>query len=73
MAENTHKLKEIVKEPFTLKMKSKNELIQLAKEMSGGCFEKKSAQREQILQMIVNELADLPGAENDSSSSASNN
>ncbi len=45
---------------LTLKKKSKNELIQLAKDLSSGCYEKESEQREKILQMIVDELAEYP-------------
>jgi len=44
----------------SLQNQSKKELIQLAKDLSKGCFEKNSEQRRQILQMIADKLAETP-------------
>ncbi len=60
MADKSNRTSNNREDPFALKKRSKNELIQLAKDLSSGCYEKESSQREQILQMIVDELAEYP-------------
>ncbi|WP_147303624.1 hypothetical protein [Rhodohalobacter sp. SW132] len=46
----------------SLQDRSRQELITLAKDLSQGCFKKESKQRRQILQMIVDRLAEKPGS-----------
>ncbi|CAN5318098.1 hypothetical protein BH23BAC3_BH23BAC3_17910 [soil metagenome] len=45
---------------FDLQDRSRKELIQLAKNLSEGRYEKDSNQRRQILQMIADNLAENP-------------
>lgn len=46
----------------SLEGQSRHELIQLARDLSKGCYEKESKQRKQILQMIADKLAEKPGS-----------
>jgi hypothetical protein len=46
----------------SLEDQSRYELIQLARDLSKGCYEKESKQRKQILQMIADKLAEKPGS-----------
>jgi len=41
---------------------SRHELIQLARDLSRGCYEKESKQREHILKMIADKLSGNPGS-----------
>lgn len=54
-----HKLNETAQiDMLTLQNRSREELIQLAKDLSKGRFDKESNQRRQILQMIADRLAE---------------
>jgi len=46
----------------SLQNRTRQELVQLARDLSKGCFKKESKQRRQILQMIADRLADNPGS-----------
>lgn len=64
LKQNVHEAESGAKIQFdirSLQNQSKKELVQLAKDLSKGCYGKNSEQRRQILQMIADKLAENNG------------